>query len=85
MTWEERQGVKINTINTHLSIQLGEHKVSQARPLLEAWEEIWVDEIKGEMNKIKPRAFDGENMNDEEAESWLLGMRKYFQLHNYSS
>jgi hypothetical protein len=22
---------------------------------------------------------------DEDAEAWLLGMRKYFQLHNYSS
>jgi hypothetical protein len=44
-----------------------------------------VDELKGEMNKIKPPTFDGEHQKDEEVETWLLGMRKYFQLHNYSS
>ena len=36
------------------------------------------------MNKIKPPTFDGEH-KDEYAKTWLLGMRKYFQLHNYSS
>jgi hypothetical protein len=44
-----------------------------------------VDELRGEMNKIKPPTFDGEHKKDEEAKTWLLGMRKYFQLHNYSS
>jgi hypothetical protein len=44
-----------------------------------------VDELQGEMNKIKPPTFDGEHKKDENAETWLLGMRKYFQLHNYSS
>jgi hypothetical protein len=44
-----------------------------------------VDELKGEMNKIKPPTFDGENKKDEEAETWLFGMRKYLQLHSYSS
>jgi hypothetical protein len=43
------------------------------------------DELRGEMNKIKPPTFDGEHKKDEDAETWLLGMRKYFQLHNYSS
>jgi hypothetical protein len=37
------------------------------------------------MNKIKPPTFDDEHKKDEDAETWLLGMRKYFQLHNYSS
>ena len=37
------------------------------------------------MNKIKPPTFDGEHKKDEDAETWVLGMRKYFQLHNYSS
>ena len=37
------------------------------------------------MNKIKPLTFDDEHKKDEDAETWLLGMRKYFQLHNYSS
>jgi hypothetical protein len=44
-----------------------------------------VDELQGEMNKIKPPTFDGEHKKDEDVETWLLGMRKYFQLHNYSS
>jgi hypothetical protein len=37
------------------------------------------------MNKIKPPSFDDEHKNDEGAKTWLLGMRKYFQLHNYYS
>jgi hypothetical protein len=44
-----------------------------------------VDELRGEMNKIKPPIFDGEHKKDEDAETWLLGMRKYFQLHSNSS
>jgi hypothetical protein len=44
-----------------------------------------VDELKGKMNKIKTPTFDGEHKKDEDVKTWLLGMRKYFQLHNYSS
>jgi hypothetical protein len=44
-----------------------------------------VDELKGEMNKIKPPTFDGEQKKDEDVETWLLGMRRYFQLQKYSS
>jgi hypothetical protein len=44
-----------------------------------------VDELKGEMNKIKPPTFEGEHKKEEDGEAWLLGMRKYFQLQNYSS
>jgi hypothetical protein len=43
------------------------------------------DELKGEMNKIKPPKFDGEHKKEEDAETWFLGMRKYFQLQNYSA
>ena len=43
-----------------------------------------VDELKGEMNKIKPPTFDGEKKKEEDANTWLLVMRKYFQLQNYS-
>jgi hypothetical protein len=35
------------------------------------------------MNKIKPPTFDGEHKKEEDAETWLLGMKKYFQLQNY--
>jgi hypothetical protein len=44
-----------------------------------------VDELQGEMNKIKPPTFDGEHKKDEDVETCLLNMRKYFQLHSYSS
>jgi hypothetical protein len=37
------------------------------------------------MKKIKPPIFYGEHKNDEDVETWILNMRKYFQLHNYSS
>jgi hypothetical protein len=43
------------------------------------------DILQGELRKIKPPSFDGENKKGEDAEAWLLRMRKYFQLHNYSS
>jgi hypothetical protein len=36
------------------------------------------------MNKTKPPTFDGEHKKEEDAETWFLGMRKYFQLQNYS-
>jgi hypothetical protein len=32
-----------------------------------------------------PPTFDGERKRGDDVEAWLLGMRKYFQLHNYSS
>ena len=43
------------------------------------------NELQGELRKIKPCTFDGENKKGEDAEAWLLSMRKYLQLHNYSS
>jgi hypothetical protein len=44
-----------------------------------------VDELKGEMNKIKHPMFDGEHKKEEDVETCFLGMRKYSQLQNYSS
>jgi hypothetical protein len=44
-----------------------------------------VDELQGEMNNIKPPTFDGGHKKYADAETWLLGMRKYFQLHTFSS
>jgi hypothetical protein len=34
---------------------------------------------------MKPPSFDGEREREDNVESWLLGINKYFQLHNYSS
>ena len=62
-----------------------EHKVSSPSPVRKHKRRSRVDELQGEMNKIKPPTSDGENKKDEDEETWMLGMRKYFQLHNYSS
>ena len=43
------------------------------------------EEISGEFKKIKPPIFNGETKKGEEAESWLSGMKKYFQIYNYSN
>jgi hypothetical protein len=41
------------------------------------------DNLQGEMTKLKPSSFDGEREREDDAETWLLGITKYFQLHNY--
>jgi hypothetical protein len=37
-----------------------------------------------EFKKAKPPTFDGEIKKGEEAEVWLLGLKKYFRVHDYS-
>jgi hypothetical protein len=59
--------------------------ISISSPLRKHQKRYGMDELRGEMNKIKPPTFDGEHKKDEDVKTWLLGMRKYFQLHNYSS
>jgi len=36
-----------------------------------------------EYKKKKSPTFDGENNKAKEAEAWLLGMKKYFKVHDY--
>ena len=36
-----------------------------------------------EFKKSKPHNFDGEIKKWEEAEAWILGLKKYFRVHNY--
>jgi hypothetical protein len=60
-----------------------EHNSSSPSPT-QKHRKYGVYELKGEMNKIKPPTFDGDSKKDVDVEEWLLGMRKYFQLHNYS-
>ena len=43
------------------------------------------EEISREFKNIKPPTFNGETEKGEEAESWLSGMKKYFQIYNYSN
>jgi hypothetical protein len=37
-----------------------------------------------EFRKAKPPSFDGEIKKGEEAEAWLLGLKKYFKVHDFS-
>ena len=37
-----------------------------------------------DFKKEKPPTFDGEMKKSEDAEAWLLGMRNFFKLHDYS-
>ena len=43
------------------------------------------EEISREFKKIKPTTFNGETKKGDEVESWLSGMKKYFQIYNYSN
>ena len=43
------------------------------------------DVLQGELRKVKPPTFRGDSKKGEDAEAWLLGMRKYFRIYNYSS
>jgi hypothetical protein len=44
-----------------------------------------LDSLQGDLRKFKPPSFDGEREREYDVEAWLLGLRRYFQLHNYSS
>jgi hypothetical protein len=44
-----------------------------------------LDSLQGEIRKLKTPTFDGENKRGNDVETWLLGIKKYFQLHSYSS
>jgi hypothetical protein len=43
------------------------------------------DHLEGEFKNIEPTTFDGESKIGEEVEAWLLDIKKYFQIYNYSS
>ena len=42
------------------------------------------DRSQDDFKKAKPPTFDGEVKTRQEAESWLLGIKKYFQVQDYS-
>ena len=43
------------------------------------------DNLQGEFRKIKSPTYEEEMNIGEKYEEWLLGMSKYFRVHNYSS
>jgi hypothetical protein len=83
---EEKRGISGSSHHQHSrrNSKRRPHSISRPYPTINH-RRSGVDELKGEMNKIKPPTFDGEQKKDEEVETWILGMRKYFQLQNYSS
>jgi hypothetical protein len=44
-----------------------------------------LDSLQGELRKLNPPYFDGEREREDDDEVGLVGTRKYFQFHNYSS
>ena len=42
------------------------------------------DRTRDEFKKAKPPTFDGEVKTRQEAKAWLLGIKKYFQVQDYS-
>jgi hypothetical protein len=82
---KEDRGVVADIVVAPQSISIRKHTVVQAHTLSRKHQRSGVDELKGEMKKIKPPTFDGEHTKEEDAKTWLLGMSKYFQLQNYSS
>ena len=41
------------------------------------------DRSRDEFRKAKPPTFDGEIKTGQEAEAWLIGIKKYFQVQDY--
>ena len=41
------------------------------------------DHMPDEFKKVKPPTFDGVMKKYEDAKAWLLGMKKFFRIHNY--
>ena len=37
-----------------------------------------LDNLQGEMRKIRPPSFDGERKREDDVEAWLLGIQRYF-------
>jgi len=83
---EKRKSRSVSRHNHHSqgNSKRREHSSSSPSPT-KKHRRYGVDELKGEINKIKPPKSDGENQKEEDVESWILGMRKYFQLQDYSS
>jgi hypothetical protein len=83
---EKRRKISVSRHHHHSPRHSNKREHKKSSPsLVRKHKRHGVDELRGEMKKIKPPTFDGENKKNEDEETWLLGMRKYFQLHNYSS
>ena len=52
--------------------------------LIKEKERDTIGHSRDKFKKAKPPTFDGEVKTGQEAESWLLGIKNYFQVHDYS-
>ena len=76
----------LNTETRHMSKEpVLEEITAHSSELMQTIKYRPYEEISGELKKIKPPTFNGDTEKGEEAESWLSGMRKYFQIYNYSN
>jgi hypothetical protein len=91
-----RTGYSISASRTHIhhsppystrKIYASEDSISspEVSPIRHQRRRHELDSLQGELRKIKPPSFDGEREREDDVEAWLLGLRRYFQLHNYSS
>jgi hypothetical protein len=78
---EEKGEVKISSRNHH------HHRHSHKRvgnnsslSPVRRYKRSGVDELRGEMNKIKPPTFDGEHKKDEDVETWLSRHEEVFSI-----
>jgi hypothetical protein len=46
---------------------------------------IELDNLQGDLRKLKPQSFYGEREREDDAEAWIIGLRSPFQFHNYST
>jgi hypothetical protein len=44
-----------------------------------------IESFQGDMRNLKPQSFYGEREREDDVEAWFLGLKRYFQFHNYSS
>ena len=79
----------LNLLQRLMQVCIGEGintqvKVVKAAVVLERGSINRMKRYQENLKKIKPPMFNGEVENGEEAEAWLLGMKKYFHIYNYS-
>jgi hypothetical protein len=76
MLEEDKMKVLVDTIIIHQDTHLEEHTTVQFYVVRRHKRRLGVYELQGEMNKIQPPTFDGENKKHEGANTFLLVMRK---------
>ena len=61
----------------------GSTRVSSSSSHMNKWKKCYRNNSCDEFKKERPPIFNGEVKTSQEAEAWLLGMQKYFQVQDY--